>query len=119
MVTMVMRKSLKWYFGYFSLNYTSPLSPFLLARHVQLLDFSLYWPGNVGYMLLVYIYVYICIYVYEHIYIYIFITLCRILLPLCMAIFLTIFGEICMVLCNNTRECGTLEHAMKQTLESI
>ena len=34
----------------------SPPLPFLLARHVQLLDFSLFWPGNARYMLLVYIY---------------------------------------------------------------
>ena len=54
MVTMVTRKSQKWYFGHPSLNNTSPPpSPFLLARHVQLIDFSLYWPGNAGYMLLV------------------------------------------------------------------
>ena len=47
MVTMVMRKSQKWYFGHFSLNnISSPPSPFLLARHIQLLDFSLYWPGK-------------------------------------------------------------------------
>ena len=58
MVTMVTRKGQKWYFGHFSLNNTfSPPSRFLLAGHVQLLDFSLYWLGNAGYMLLVYIYI--------------------------------------------------------------
>ena len=73
MVTMVTRKSHKKkrrYFGHFSLNNTfSPPSPFLLARH-QLLDFSLYWLGNAGYMLLVYIYIYIYIYIYTYIHIY-------------------------------------------------
>ena len=58
-------------------------------------------------------------YIYIHIYTYKFSTLCRTVLLLCMAIFLTIFGEICMVLHNNTLECGTLEHAMEHTLESI
>ena len=67
----------------------------------------------------VYIYVYIYMHRYIHIYTYKFITLCRTDWPICMAIFLTIFGEICMVLHNNTCECGTLEHAMEHTLESI
>ena len=51
MVTMVTKKP--------KMVFSSP-SPFL-KRHVQLLDFSLYWPGNAGYMLLVYIYIYIYI----------------------------------------------------------
>ena len=54
----------------------------------------------------VYIYICICVYIYAHIFIHIytykFITLCRTVLPLCLAIFLTILGEICMVLHNNT-----------------
>ena len=55
MITMVTRKRKKErYFGHFSLNNTSsPPSPFLLTRYVQPLDFSLYWPGNAGYMLLI------------------------------------------------------------------
>ena len=52
----------------------------------------------------IYIYIYICTYIhmYIHIHTHKFITLCRTVLPLCMAIFLTLFGEICMVLHNNT-----------------
>ena len=50
----------------------------------------------------VYIYAYIHIYIYIHIYKYKLIILCRTVLPSCMSIFLTIFGEICMVHHNNT-----------------
>ena len=54
----------------------------------------------------IYVYIYVYVYIYTHIYIHIytykFIILCRTVLPLCMAIFLTIFDEICMVLHSNT-----------------
>ena len=62
------------------------------------------------YIMYIYMCIYMCIYIRTHMYIYIhiyiytykFITLCRTVFPLCMAIVLTIFGEICMVLHNNT-----------------
>ena len=50
----------------------------------------------------IYTYIHTYIYIYMHIYTHKFITLCRTVLPLDMAIFLTIFGEICMVLHNST-----------------
>ena len=65
--------------------------------------------GNTYIYVYMYMHIYVCIlciYIYAHIYTYIythkFITSCRTVLPLCMAIFSAIFGEICMVLHNNT-----------------